>query len=68
VGAKLDRLQAAKNHWDTFKTNLTGILTETEDADITATLTEFNNQKTCYEAALAVSATLMETSLIDFLS
>jgi flagellar hook-associated protein 3 FlgL len=68
VGAKLDRLQTTQTHWESFKTNVTKILSGTEDADITTTMTDFSTQQTCYQAALAVSAKVIQKTLLDFLS
>ena len=42
-------------------------LSDTEDADIAATLIDLNSQQTAYQAALKVGANILQSSLLDFL-
>ena len=68
VGTKLDRLEATENHWADFKLNITQMLSDTEDADIIETVSNLANWEAAYQASLAVSAKIIQPSLIDFLS
>jgi len=67
VGERLNRLELSENYWSDVKLNRQEMLAATEDADIVQALTDLQTLETAYEAALAVSATLMQSSLIDFL-
>ena len=42
-------------------------LSQTEDADIAKTLIDFNSQQAAYQSALRAGASLVQTSLLDFL-
>ena len=44
-----------------------GQLSKTEDADIAETLIELNSQTAAYQAALRAGASIVQTSLMDFL-
>ena len=67
TGAVLDRLETTKNHWADFKLNLTESLSDTEDADMTKTLTDLSSQEAAYQASLAAAANVLQVSLLDFL-
>jgi len=42
-------------------------LSDVEDADIAKTLIDFNSQQAAYQSALRAGASLVQTSLLDFL-
>ena len=44
-----------------------GQLSQTEDADIAETLIDLNSQTAAYQAALRAGASIVQTSLMDFL-
>ena len=67
VGATLNRLEATENHWADFKLNIQQLLSDTEDADIIKATTDLASQETAYQASLAASARIIQSSLMDFL-
>jgi flagellar hook-associated protein 3 FlgL len=66
-GAQTNRLDAASTRLDQIQAALTQQLTDTEDADFTKTMIDFNSQQTAYQAALKAGASIVQTSLMDFL-
>ena len=66
-GARQNRLEAALSRMAEVEEATMMQLSETEDADIAATLIELNSQQTAYQAALKVGASILQTSLMDFL-
>ena len=66
-GARQNRLEAALSRMAEIEEATMMQLSETEDADIAATLIELNSQQTAYQAALKVGASILQTSLMDFL-
>jgi flagellar hook-associated protein 3 FlgL len=66
-GARTNRLDAASSRLDQIQEALTKQLSNTEDADFTKTMIDFNSQSTAYNAALKAGATIVQTSLMDFL-
>ena len=66
-GARQNRLDAALSRMAEVEEATMVQLSETEDADIAATLIELNSQQTAYQAALKVGASILQTSLMDFL-
>lgn len=68
VGTKLNRLETTENYWENFKLNVTQMLSETEDADISQAITDLTTQEAMYQASLASAARMIQPSLIDFLT
>lgn len=66
-GTKLNQLEATENHWADFKLNITQMLSNTEDADITKIVTDLASQEAAYQASLAASARIIQPGLINFL-
>jgi len=66
-GARQNRLDAALSRMGQVEEATTRQLSDTEDADIAATLIQLNSQQTAYQAALKVGANILQTSLMDFL-
>jgi flagellar hook-associated protein 3 FlgL len=66
-GARQNRLDAALSRMAEVEEATMVQLSETEDADIASTLIELNSQQTAYQAALKVGASILQTSLMDFL-
>jgi flagellar hook-associated protein 3 FlgL len=66
-GARQNRLEAALSRTAQVEEATIAQLSDTEDADIAATLIELNSQQTAYQAALKVGANILQTSLMDFL-
>jgi flagellar hook-associated protein 3 FlgL len=66
-GARQSRLDAALSRMAQVEEATMTQLSDTEDADIAATLIELTSQQNAYQAALKVGANIMQTSLLDFL-
>jgi flagellar hook-associated protein 3 FlgL len=60
-------LEATENHYAYFKLNVQELMSRTEDADLAATIVDFQVQQTAYESTLATSSMIMQKSLIDFI-
>jgi flagellar hook-associated protein 3 FlgL len=66
-GATTNRLQAADSRLDDISLSVTQQLSDTEDADMAQTLIDFNSQSAAYQSALRAGASIVQTSLMDFL-
>jgi flagellar hook-associated protein 3 FlgL len=66
-GAKTNRLEAALGRLTQLEESVTEQLSKTEDADIAETLIDLNSQTAAYQAALRAGASIVQTSLMDFL-
>jgi flagellar hook-associated protein 3 FlgL len=66
-GAKTNRLESALGRLTQLEESVTDQLSKTEDADIAETLIELNSQTAAYQAALRAGASIVQTSLMDFL-
>ncbi len=66
-GARTNRLDAASSRIDQIQGALTQQLSDTEDADFTKTMIDFNSQSVAYQAALKAGANIVQSSLMDFL-
>jgi flagellar hook-associated protein 3 FlgL len=66
-GAQTNRLDAALTRLQQVDTVMAKQLTDTEDADIAETLINLNTQSAAYNAALRAGASILQTSLMDFL-
>jgi flagellar hook-associated protein 3 FlgL len=67
VGARADRLEQAKTSQGSLVTSNQGLLSQLEDVDMASAITELSRRQTTYQATLAVTAKVMQTSLIDYL-
>ncbi len=67
VGARANRLDQAKTSQASLQTSNQALLSQLEDADMPAVITELTKRQTTYQATLAVTAKVMQTSLIDYL-
>jgi flagellar hook-associated protein 3 FlgL len=66
-GAQTNRLDAAAARLQDLEQATTEQLSDVEDADIAKTLIDFNSQSAAYQAALRAGASLVQSSLMDFL-
>jgi flagellar hook-associated protein 3 FlgL len=66
-GAKTNRLEAALGRLGQLEESVLGQLSQTEDADIAETLIDLNSQTAAYQAALRAGASIVQSSLMDFL-
>jgi flagellar hook-associated protein 3 FlgL len=67
VGARANRLEQAKSSQASLVTTNQALLSQLEDADMPSVITELTKRQTTYQATLAVTAKVMQTSLIDYL-
>ncbi|MCM8710955.1 flagellar hook-associated protein FlgL [Clostridium sp. SYSU_GA19001] len=67
VGAKQNRMEAAKEKNEDESYNLTSILSRTEDIDITQKTMEYATLQTVYMASLQTSAKVLQPTLLDYL-
>jgi flagellar hook-associated protein 3 FlgL len=66
-GAQSNRLDAAMSRLQDLETATTKQLSDTQDADFTQTIMNLNTQSAAYQAALRAGATIIQSSLMDFL-
>jgi flagellar hook-associated protein 3 FlgL len=67
VGATGNRLDAAASRLAETEEATSGLLSETEDADMAKTLVDFSMQQSVYQSALHAGANIVQASLLDFL-
>jgi flagellar hook-associated protein 3 FlgL len=66
-GARSNRLETALSRLDEVEESTLAQLSGTEDADIAETLIGLNSQTAAYQAALRAGASIVQSSLMDFL-
>jgi flagellar hook-associated protein 3 FlgL len=66
-GAQSNRLDSALTRLQQVSEVTNKQLSDTEDADVAKTLIDLNSQSAAYSAALRSGATIVQTSLMDFL-
>jgi flagellar hook-associated protein 3 FlgL len=67
VGARANRLDDSKASLSSLVISNQALLSQLEDADMPSVITELTKRQTTYQATLAVTAKVMQTSLIDYL-
>jgi len=67
IGARLNRLENAKNHFDKLQLDLAKYKSDTEDADITNILSQLALQQTMLEVSRATAAKVLQQSILDFM-
>jgi len=67
LGARLNRADTTAATLEAFKLTVSRIKSETEDIDLPTVITELSLQETALEATRAVSAQILQRSLLDFL-
>jgi flagellar hook-associated protein 3 FlgL len=67
MGATTDRLQMASTRIESLQTSTTQTLSNTEDADMAATETQFSTEQAALTAALQGGADIVQQSLMNFL-
>jgi flagellar hook-associated protein 3 FlgL len=68
VGATVNRLDAADDRLASTKVASTQLLSDTEDVDAATAYLNLSTTQAVYEAALKAGATIIQPSLLDFLS
>jgi flagellar hook-associated protein 3 FlgL len=67
VGARENRLTDAKTSQQAIITSNQALLNQLQDTDMPSAITELTQRQTTYQATLAVTAKVMQTSLMDYL-
>jgi flagellar hook-associated protein 3 FlgL len=67
VGAKVNRLESARERQEDVQVRLTELLSKVEDTDYTVAVSEFSLQETVYKAGLAAGSRALQPSLLDYL-
>lgn len=67
IGSVANRLSAAGSRLAELEEGARGLLSETEDADMAATLIDYSMQQSVYQSALKAGAGVVQASLLDFL-
>jgi flagellar hook-associated protein 3 FlgL len=67
VGARYNQVQMMQDSAQTRLTDLTSQLSNVEDIDLPATITELQMQQVAYQAALSATSHVVQPSLVDFL-
>jgi flagellar hook-associated protein 3 FlgL len=67
-GATTNRLSSAASRLQDIEQTTTGLLSDTQDADMAKTMIDFSMQQTVYQSALRAGANIVQASLLDFLS
>lgn len=68
VGAAQNRLTQASSTIQSLQTSDTAALSNDEDANVAATYTTYSNEQAAFTAALRAGASIVQSSLMDFLS
>jgi flagellar hook-associated protein 3 FlgL len=68
VGARTNRLAIAASRLSGLQSNSTQLLSDTEDADMAASISSYTTQQAAYNAALRAGANIVQSSLLDFLN
>ena len=66
IGARVQHVELAATRLDSVVLTLQGLLSETQDVDITQAVTELRGQEITYQAAAAAAAALHRASLLDY--
>lgn len=67
VGARVNRLEMAKNRLLEQETNFTNLQAEVDGVDSAKVITDLKNQENVYKASLAVGARVIMPTLVDFI-
>jgi flagellar hook-associated protein 3 FlgL len=67
TGSRTKNLDEVESYLSNFSLDVKGLLSETEDVDITEAITRYTSQQQVLEAILKASAQIMQISLLDFL-
>ena len=67
IGTVANRLSAAGDRLAELEEGSRSLLSQTEDADMAATLIDYSTQQSVYQSALKAGAGIVQSSLLDFL-
>jgi flagellar hook-associated protein 3 FlgL len=68
VGSLTDRMTLASSQIQSYQQTATTQLANTQDADLSQTAIDFSTAQAAYTAALKAGATIVQTSLVNFLN
>ena len=68
VGARENRLDDAKTSQQALQTTNQALLSQLVDTDMASAITELTQRQTTYQASLEVTAKVMQTTLLDYLT
>ncbi len=68
LGAKTNRLESVENILNQAKANYTQLLSDTQDVDMAKTITEMASQQLAFQAILASTGKVIQSTLLDFLA
>jgi flagellar hook-associated protein 3 FlgL len=67
IGSIANRLESADDRLSELAINTKTLLSQTEDADMAATIVDYSMQQSVYQSALRAGAGIVQASLMDFL-
>ena len=67
IGSIANRLETADDRLSELELNAKTLLSQTEDADMAATIVDYSMQQSVYQSALRAGAGIVQVSLMDFL-
>ncbi len=67
IGARVNRMELTRNVLDRVTTEMTTIMSEDEDVDLTSTIVNLQQEQDVFQAALASGNTVIPQSLMDFI-
>lgn len=67
IGARQNRVEMMENRLDIQFVNVTKQLSENEDTDYAATITEMSTTESIHQASLSVGAKIIQSTLVDFM-
>ena len=68
LGAAQNRLQLAATRISDLQTSVTGSLSNDQEVNIATAMTTYSNEQAAFQAALKAGASIVQTSLMDFLN
>jgi flagellar hook-associated protein 3 FlgL len=66
-GAKVNRLEQAKDRQELLQVNLQDLLSKTQDTDMADAISKFSIQETLYKASLEAASKAIQPSLLDYI-
>ena len=67
VGARANRMETTRNVLDRVTTEMTSILSDDEDVDLSATIVNLRQEQDVFQAALSSGASVVPQSLMDYI-
>ena len=67
IGAKVNRLENSIDRFNSLSDNVTKLQSDTEDVDITKTISDLEMRKTAYQAALQIGGQILPMSLLNYI-